>query len=199
MHSKNYQKAYELILTAQNHKNYTKLPPNIKEVWEVYAAYVHYFIRIEKINPIEINGKKLRKFRYYKFLNEVPIYSKDKRGINISILILQTIFLLQAKKYDVMIERIDALKQYCYKYLKKNDSYRSNCFIQMLIKLVEAHFHKVGAIRKANAYLQKLKAYPMEISLQTSEVEIVPYEDLWQHVIDSVEAEFKYIKPKKQA
>lgn len=190
LHAQNYQKAYDLLIEALTNKGFKSLFPVRKETWYVYEAYIHYFIRLGKIIPGSENNKVAKKFKYSKFVNEVPIFSKDKRGVNVSILILQILFLLQAKKYDDVIDRTDALNLYCFKYLKKDDSYRSNCFIKMLLKLNEAQFHKAGAMRKANSYLEKLKAHPLEISLQTSEVEIVPYEDLWTLVLDTVDNKF---------
>ncbi len=188
LHSKQYQKAYDILLKAQRHKDFNKLHPKDKEIWEVYNAYIHYFIRLGMIDSTPEGGFSLKKFRFYKFLNSVPNYSKDKRGINVAILILQIMFLLQEEKFDVVIERADALNQYCYKYLRKDGTYRSSCFIKMLLLLPKAQFHKAGVIRKTKTYLDKLKGN----NRQTSDIEIVPYEHLWELVLESLENEFKY-------
>lgn len=195
MFTKQYQKAYEILIQAQITKGIHKLFPVEQEIWEISRAYIHYLILIGKITP-NTSEPQLNKFRYYKFLNEVPTYSKDKRGYNIAILVIQVLLLLQAEKYDDVINRTQSLQQYCYKYLRKNDSYRSNCFIKMLVKLIEAHFHKNGAIRKAQSYYEKLKAFPAELSAQTTEIEIVPYEYLWECILESLDN--KFVKPKKK-
>ena len=131
-----------------------------------------------------------KKIRVNKFLNEVPIYSKDKRGTNITILILHILFLLQQGKYGVIIDRMESLKTYAHRYLRKDDTYRSNCFIKMLMQLPAADFHKQGVIRKAQKYWEKLQAVPLEVANQSAEIEIVPYEMLWEFVLESLDNRF---------
>ena len=90
------QQAYHIFFEATNHSNFKRQYQNMSENWHIYEAYIHYFIAIGKVTPDE--QKKLKRFRLHKFLNEVPTYSKDKRGTNITILILQILFLLKQKK-----------------------------------------------------------------------------------------------------
>lgn len=64
-----------------------------------------------------------------RFLNDVPIFSKDKRGMNIPILIFHILYLILTKRYNDVIDRIVRIEKYTTRYLKKDDNYRSNCFI----------------------------------------------------------------------
>ena len=57
---------------------------------------------------------KKKPFRINKFLNEVPIYSKDKRGSNISILIIHVFYLFINKKYDLILNRLESIKAYSH-------------------------------------------------------------------------------------
>lgn len=196
MHSKDYQKAYDILVIVQNTKNLKRISAHEQELWGINAAYIEYFIRSGEIETVPVGDLELKPFRYYKFLNEFPFYSKQKRGINIPILIIQILFLLQAKKYDEVIDRATNLHQYCSKYLRKDNTYRSNCFIKMLIKLVEAQFHKNGAQRKAQAYYEKLKNNPLEKTLDMNLVEIVPYEQLWEYTLSMVDNKFIRTKVK---
>lgn len=58
------------------------------------------------------SGRKLRPFSLTRFLNDVSKFSKDKGELNISILIVQFLFLLVDRKYSKLIDRLDAIKQY---------------------------------------------------------------------------------------
>ena len=52
--------------------------------------------KVEKIPLAEKRNYPLSKFKLGRFLNELPSFSKDKRGANIDILIIQIlIFLLE--------------------------------------------------------------------------------------------------------
>jgi hypothetical protein len=132
----------------------------------------------------KISPRKDSSFRISKFLNEVPVYSKDKRGLNIAILIIQFLFLLHKRRYSELIDRADALKQYCYRYLRKDDTFRSHCFIRMLLQIPRADFNRIRTERYAESYMKKLKSVPLIVSDQSIEVEVIPYDDLWEMTLE---------------
>lgn len=181
LHAKKYDEALLIFHMAIDHKNFKQMPSQYQEIWKVYDAYCHFLIETGYTMPSQKNKKK---FRLGRFLNEVPQFSKDKQGINISILIIQVLFLLQRKKRDTIIERVDALTQYAYRYLIKDETLRSNCFIKMLAKMVKANFHKNATIRTSEKLLTKLKNTPSASKGQSQYVEIIPYEILWKMVLD---------------
>ena len=158
------------------------------EHWKVYEALISYLIAIKKIKQeYKIDEGN---FRLFKFLNDVPTYSKDKQGINITILIIQILFLLQNGKYGEIIDRTESLKTYVHRYLRRDHTFRSNCFIKMLLCLPAASFHKAGVIRKAKKYVDLLKSVPIENANQSPEVEIIEYETLWEFVLESLDNKF---------
>ena len=98
-------------------------------------------------------------------------------------------FFLEERKFDNIIDRIEALKLYSHRYLRDNDTYRSNCFIRMLISLPASNFNNIALQRKAKVWHDKLLSKPINISKQGSEIEIVPYEYLWEEVLHLVTKE----------
>lgn len=193
LHSKEYQEAYYIFNKAANHKRFKQLNPRIKEKWMILESYIHFLVYINKIVPIR-EDKRFSKFRMGKFLNSVPTFSKDKRGLNIPILIIQIVFMIVRKDYDKAVNRIEAIEKYCSRYLKKGDNFRSNCFIKMLLQIPISGFHKAGTERRAKKYFDQLKEVSLEIANQANEVEIIPYEDMWEIVIESLEAKFVKFK-----
>jgi len=182
--SQNFQRAYELYHEIQPIKKSKNAPEVLKELWQIINAYLHYFVSVSEIQiPKEISRKK---FRINKFLNEVPVFSKDQRGMKVSILVLHLMFLLHQKKYNEVITRTEALQVYASKYLRKDETYRSNCFIKMLLQIPASNFNEIALQRKAKVHFEKLKSRPLEISNQPTEIEMVPYEILWQFIIDSL-------------
>ena len=184
MHSKDFQKAFETYKTVINHKNFSKQYPETQEVWYIYEAYIYLFY-LRRVIDQDVN-ERLRKFRINKFLNQVPSYSKDKKGLNIAILILQVLFLLHNKEYGKIIDRTEALRTYTHRYLRKDETFRSNCFIKMLMQLPAAHFHKSAVIRKTEELYNKLTSVSI-LNNQSAEVEAVPYEELWEFVLSSLD------------
>lgn len=187
-HIKDYQKAYNLFTEITINYGFKPSYKKTIEIWRIYEAYLNFFIELNKIVPSK--NESIKKFRINKFLNEVPIFSTDKRGYNIPILIIQVLFLLQQKKYGRIIDKVEALNAYCYRHLKKDDTFRSNCFIKMLLLLPKCNFHRVAVERKSKVLRTKLASVPLEIARQSAEIEIFPYEDLWEIVMDMLEAKF---------
>jgi hypothetical protein len=196
MHTKNYQEAYEHFKKAAEHRAFKNQPSRMRESWVIYEAYLHYLVVLGKIKP-DADDNRFNNFRLGKFLNEVPSFSKDKRRYNIPVLIIQTLFLIVQKRYMEAIDRIEAVDKYCYRYLRKDDTFRSNCFIKSLLLIPICSFHKAAVTRKAQKYLKQLEQVPLEIANQPHEVEILPYEDLWELALLSLENKF-YKEPRQK-
>lgn len=143
--------------------------PTDEEFWRILT----YYARL-------LSGEKIRTG---KFLNEVPIFSKDKIGMNSNILIIQILSYLKRKEYDKIIDRLDAVKAYSYRHLKDDKAIRTDCFIQILLRLEKSYFNATNLQLKAKPYLEKLKQLPLEKSMQEVDLEIVPYEKLWEFVL----------------
>ncbi len=189
-HAKKFQKAFEIYLKGISNPKFKNQYQYVSERWIIHGAFIQYLIRCKKVKPDTNDFQIAKKFRLNKFLNEVPAYSKDKRGTNITILILHILFLLEQKKYGEIIDRVESLKTYSQRYLRQDDTFRSNCFIKMLLQLPAASFHKKGVIRKAKKYWDKLLSVPLEEANQSSELEFIPYETLWEFVLDSLDNKF---------
>jgi hypothetical protein len=135
---------------------------------------------------------KLPKFSVNKFINSVPFFSKDKKGQYITIHVIKILFLLQKSKYDQIINLSDSLNQYTYKYLKNDETLRSNCFIKMILKMVRAGFHPVRTQAHVKPLFQRLASSKVVIDERSSEVEIIPYEELWSYIIEIISTNKKY-------
>lgn len=164
-----HQKKYEEVLAITD--KIEEYPQDYwsKESWTIYKAYARI-----------LTGRPLR---LGKFLNEVPQFSKDTRGMNINILIIQILEYIRRKQLSNVIDRTEALKQYIYRHLRHQDHVRSNCFIKILISLEKGYFKVPTVSKHASPQLQKLKKNPLRRSKQDFEVEIVPYEHLWNFLL----------------
>lgn len=188
-HSEQWQKAFSIFQKVVKHPTYKSLPDNVVEQWKIYEAYVHFLIAAKKISVPE-SAEEIKTFKVGKFLNDMPTYSKDKRGNNITLLILQVLFLLQRKDFGGVIDRVEALNAYCHRYLRKDSTFRSNCFIKMLMVLPQAHFNHTAAIRKTAKIRKRLEEAPLETANQSSQLEIIPYELLWNFVLETLDNKF---------
>ncbi len=173
---KKYELAYNVAEWCYKNKSIAKYPSKY-QLWTINYFYMRFLLAADgQIDPKEL--------RLGKFMNEVPLYSKDKRGFNVSVLICQMLFFLIKKKFNPFIDRMDALRQYSFRYLKSDDTLRSNCFIKMLLKLPDVGFHPVRAQAHVKKEYKKLKSseYPVDQNLTT--IEVIPYEELWRIILE---------------
>ena len=90
----------------------TKLPKKfqteqVKERWQIVRAYLELY-------DVEMPGK----WRLSRFINSLPVSSSDKIGNHLSILIVEMLHLLKAKKYEHYRYRCERLEAYIKEHLK---------------------------------------------------------------------------------
>lgn len=193
LHTENYQEAYDNYYKIVNHPRYRSYKI-LHETWALFRMYLHFLFLIRKFEPAA-DDNSFNTIRLGKFINAVPSFAKDKKGMNIPVLIIQMAFLILQHKYEPATERIDALNKYCDRYLKTSDpNFRCNCFIKMLVQIPIANFHRNGVERKAHPYLLKLQNIAINFNNQAHELEILPFEHLWEYILG--ELENKFFRPK---
>jgi len=185
-YAKNYTKLYELTYEAFSLKALKK-SPQFEQEWKIKEAYVQFLNELGLVDAKK--NKKIEKsnFKLNKFLNEVPIYNSDKAGINVSILIIQLLWLLKNNDHNAVIDRLETMRQYTYRYLKNDETFRYNCFVKMLLQIPRANFHPFLTSKYTENLLKKLKSKQTKLYEHTIEVEIIPFEDLWEITLDMLE------------
>ena len=181
-----YNKAIDLITQMIEHPRFENIGDNFKEVFFTTLGYIHLIVGSGILSDSQELIKKLPEFKLGKFLNTTPVFSKDKRGINVSILLMHIAFLLQRKDYNAIIDRIDSLNQYAYRYLRKDDSFRSNCMIKMVIQMTKADFNPIRTERYTADLRKQLSHVTLAGSGENIEVEIIPFEVLWDIMVKAL-------------
>lgn len=185
MHTENYINAAGIYLKVVNHPRFSYTNDDHQEKWKIFEAYLNYIFETENLNKdlLSSEGSK-RKFRLLKFLNEVPNFTKDKRGYNVAILVIQILYMLEKGDYAGIINRSEALNVYCSRYLRKDESYRSSCFLKMLLTMEKEDFRYERTKQMALKYYRKMtEGDPTGIN-KVYEWEIIPYETLWEKVLN---------------
>lgn len=174
-----YSGAIDTITAMIDNPKFPKLGDYFKEIFTTTLGYVHLLVDSGLIeNSMDLKSK-LPEFKLGKFLNATPVFSKDKRGINVSILLMHIGYLLQRRDYNAIIDRIDSLNQYAYRYLRKDDSFRSNCMIKMVIQMAKADFNPIRTERYTSELRDELSQVRLAGSGENIEIEIIPFEVLW--------------------
>ncbi|MCB0643009.1 MAG: hypothetical protein KDC44_15275, partial [Phaeodactylibacter sp.] len=180
-----YQARLENYLTYYNHKQKKNIFKPNQESWALYEAYIYFLTKAKLVDPKKLPDHiKNRRFRMGKFVNEVPLYSKDKQGMNVAILFAQILIFIAERKFDSIIDRIEALRSYRYRHLRKDsEMYRSNIFIRMLETLTDNGFNRERSEWRCRQLHAKLQVPPEELPFKITEIEVIKFETLWELVL----------------
>lgn len=172
LYSMNYNLIEKVLKRISPHLHTTA--PGIKEQFQVVEAYWKWIQELE--NPS-------RKFKTGKFFNKMKIYEKDKKGININIQILKFLFYFSRRQYGKIIDNEDSLKMYAHNWLRGEKMIRNRLFFKLLLVIVRERFQKKAIIKKVTSLLEQLSSKtPLDI-----DIEIFPYEQLWNIIITQLD------------
>lgn len=185
--TRNYDEAYKTIAFILNHKAFEKVYLEFAEPWRLKEAFIHFLVSLGKIKPKELGIKPLRKFMLGRFLNEVTTYSKDKKGLNICINIIQLLFIILDGNKEKLDSKIQSIKQYSARHLKGPEFNRARTFIKMLVKIPKALYRRDLIEKKCEKLYSKLLETRGVITEQRMSLEIIPYEQMWEELLSAFE------------
>ncbi len=188
MHAGNYGKAAEIFRLVVSREKFHNVAERV-EIWQIFEAYLRFVLGpIEKTQlpaHITIYG---RSFNIYRFLNEVPHYQQDKRGVNIAILIVHILHLLRERKFEPLDSRIRCIQEYMSRQLRRDDGYRpyyrTEVFLRMLRVMKNKEYNYSAVKARSQRYLDKLhETAAVDPQGDPRVLEILPYEELWNSIL----------------
>ena len=178
----NYINAIAIYNEATENNKFKKLNATTREKWKIYDIYLNYIIESQgNKNPILLTQRK-KTFRLSRFLNDPILYPKDQRIFTVLLVVAQILFFLEKKSYSQVTERIERLKSYANRQLKKEEYFRAIQFIRLTQQLVKADY-QVENLSNIEKYYQRLIETPFFFRGLTPELEVIPYEKLWKMIL----------------
>lgn len=182
IHTDNYINAIAIYNKATGQSKFKKLPALAKEKWKIYDYYLNFIIESQgESNPVLLTQRK-KSFRVQRFLNDPVLYPKDQRIFTVLVVIGQILFFLEKKSYNAVTERVDRLKSYANRQLKKEEYFRSIQFIRLLQQLVKAEY-QVENLSNVDKYYNRLIETPFFYRGLIAELEVMPYEKIWNLIL----------------
>ena len=184
IHSKNYSKAFSLSNEIIHHPNFFKAnTKTLRQRLFITRAFIEILVKAGKIRGV---SSSMSSFKIPQFLKEVPTYRYDTGGFGFSVNIAEFIHNLIDKNYGKLIDKRESLITYTSKHLRSDGDFRSRHFLKMLIAVVSKDFYRlrVEAYVNSRRLLYKLKKKPLSKARQELSLEIIPFEDLWEIVLE---------------
>ena len=179
MQSKKYNEALDIYITSTKDPRMDMMPEVNQEKWKIYKGYVYYATyKLKKEIDISFNLKR--------FLNDVTEFQHDKAGFNASALIIYICILIREHDFVKAIDKLEALKQYNSKYLRKSHSKRTGIFVQMLLKTYKYDFNSKVIKEKTINQVNELKSVEYAHTMNMEGLEVIPYETLWEMILNDL-------------
>lgn len=161
--------------------------------WKLFEAYLHL------CDKLRHKKKTDAKYKVYKYLNDTSVFTTDKKAMNVSLIICYYLHLLVDKKLDKLIDMEDSVQSYIGRHLVKNASFRNKCFLKLLMIIPKHNFHPEAIARHAEKWRKKLLEVPLKYDGTSNLIEIVPFEQLWDMIMQYLWSEFKMSYPNHEA
>jgi hypothetical protein len=154
----------------------------------LYGGYLHLLVQFKKLD-VKTVEKITGPFKMVRFNNDFEIFDRDKEGMNIPLFLLPLLYsLAQGSDHEEEYGRsVDAIEKYRKRYLDNDLNRRSASFTNMLLALGKIEFEQASAERKIKKEMAVLTSLPPQEAGQSLAVEIIPYEDLWQMLVEMPE------------
>jgi hypothetical protein len=183
--TQNYIEAYNIYTYTRSIKEFKNLNGTDTEIWLLLEAYIYLALSLKKQSFSEKNI--FESFKFAKFVNDLPIFSMDKKGMNVPVLIAKICLMVIEKKRNKFIDYVDALAKYSKRNISKKDTinYRTNLFIRAIVEINKAEFKRKVLIRHTEGIFKAMAQVPSTITEESYKIEIIPYEDLWAGILNS--------------
>ncbi|MEM8584599.1 MAG: hypothetical protein AAGF87_10035 [Bacteroidota bacterium] len=183
LHTSYYQEAYKHYKEAVGHRRFEFLTEEQQRYWGIYRAYLHFLIRQKLIKP-NPGDRDFSTQKHNKMLSEPVREANERRRTNIPLLIIQTVSALELENRELASAKIGALEKYSYRNLYEQGGMRPFFFIRLLSDLNKAEFDREKATLQAEKHLKELSALEGTNSTPFHKMEIIPFEKLWEMVLD---------------
>ena len=178
MHTDNYTSAIAIFNRAIASNKYKKLPEETRFKWETFEVYLNFIVEHLSARQPILRRQMRRPFKLTRFLNDPVLFDKNQRIFTVLHVIAQVLFLIDRRQYNLASERIDRLRSYSGRQLKKEQYYRVLQFIKMLQQFEKADF-RPEYVGKGGRYHENLLENPLSYRGLITEIEVLPFEKIW--------------------
>lgn len=181
LHTRKYEVAFRIFFEVKADPQFDFLPPFYKEAWRVYESYLYF---LQPAMPLEIPLGRITPD------DGLPAQtapsSAGETCLTSARLIIRFLVLLQQKQHGEIVELVEQMDDYGQSALDNERTRRSYLFLKMLIQIPTGHFQRHLVIQMAARFVEKLKTTPLALANQLEEIEILPYEDLWDLALETL-------------
>jgi hypothetical protein len=179
MHTLHFADALRIHKEVTSHPRFVLQPEARQERWRVFELCLRFAAHAGDIINFRTEAMDVNSL-----LSSVPIYTKDKQGYNVQILIMHILLLLERGDLDAITQRMEALNSYRSRYLRPKTNPQSSLFFRLLSIMVKEDFDYERVVVKGKKHYMAMKSLPSAYSEVHEGVQILSYPWLWERVMD---------------
>jgi tetratricopeptide (TPR) repeat protein len=196
----NYIKVYELLLLLslragkfqEAYATFRSIHPATlrrdilsyyRETFRIIEAYLYLLIQLCKIQ-IDADDTHFQNFRISRFLNSFLHATSEKSHRNVHLLIIEIIDNVINERHGRTSYSIEAINKYAQRHLKGSGHERIRYFLKALSQLSVQQYHRTAVERHTSRYIQRMKQHRLEETKLDYYMELVPFETLWELILE---------------
>lgn len=177
MHTRDYKKASEIYKKVVKNSSLKKVSKKASERWKLMKAYLNFAAPELQI---------IKRVTFSDFYNSMEHYNKDKKGYNLSLIILEFMHMMNKGSFDLALNKIEAIEKYYYRHLNEpGKNPREKQFFKLIKTLISCGYNPTEARINGQKYVDKLLAKSNHEPF--TDPEIIPYEHLWDLMLNNIE------------
>lgn len=181
--ARRYEDALEIFSRTFKQEKFASLGGIVRDNWQLYGGYLHLLALLGKLDPKKV-VEAVGEFKYSKLNNEIEVVAKDKQGMNIPLILLPVVYALVKGDFEETDISPEGLDKYRKRYLNTDMNKRSAAFLNLLLAFAKKDYSSASAEKKIKKELEVLASEQPQVAGQTFAVEIIPYEDLWEMMVE---------------
>ncbi len=181
--ARRYEDALNIFALVSKNENYSTLTGAARDTWQLYGGYLHLLAALGKLDTAKV-VEAVGEYRYGKLNNEIEVVNRDKHGMNIPLVLLPVLYSLAVGDFEEKDISPENLEKYRTRYLNIEMNRRSAAFLTLLLTYPKKEYATEIAERKIQKELDEMATEQPKVAGQTFAVEIIPYEDLWEMMME---------------
>ena len=186
-YTRRYQLALNVFEKVTQQNRYNLLSGNVRDMWNLLGGYLHLLAALGKLDSQAVESiVGYNSPDTARYSNDFEVLDKEKDGMNIPLVLLPVLYSIAKGNFNEedFGRSIEALDKYRKRYLENDTNRRSAIFLKMVLALTKKEFDGPRAERKMEKERALLEKEPAQLANQSFAVEVIPYEDLWEMLLE---------------
>lgn len=179
IHTDSILHAFAVYREAIESRQFQYAPSAEQEKWNIYTPYMHLLMELRPLQQQFVISQKRADFKMEEFVNAPVPYLPKRENQTILIAVAQIMFLFHVRNTTAAGKQIVWLHKLAQNLTKKGAYPRPCAFINLLNEL-HKNDYRPPAGKRCDKYLAALTAHPFIYRGHLQDLEIIPYEKLWE-------------------